>query len=236
VRCHKATLLVRRSLLKLVAQRMSLPDHCVLQCLEDSPAPWQLAPQQIPLMSLPAALKMEWLMTDPQGGYLHRSAPIGGGTGIGLTWAAGVKQDQEAERVRQNRSIPTTKIAGWIRQWQTTVNTPLVSLQLGAQQRELVKLGVEIESLQENTGWEETALMVERLNAVMTVDTAMAHLCGALEVPCLLLLNSPCDWRWGQAGQKQAWYRSVTVLRCSSFNDWDTVLAEADAHLRRLMA
>ena len=54
----------------------------------------------------------------------------------------------------------------------------------------------------------DTLQVVEKMDLVLTVDTAMAHLCGALGVPCVVLLNAPCDWRWGQSGERTFLYDS----------------------------
>ena len=40
----------------------------------------------------------------------------------------------------------------------------------------------------------------------------MAHLCGSLGVLCIVLLNAPCDWRWGQEGDRSFLYESVRLL------------------------
>jgi len=54
---------------------------------------------------------------------------------------------------------------------------------------------------------------LEQLDGLISVDTAVAHLGGSLGVPTLLLLDDPCDWRWGANGETTPWYRTVRLCR-----------------------
>ena len=53
-------------------------------------------------------------------------------------------------------------------------------------------------------------------------------------LPTLILLNHPCDWRWGQHSQTTFWYESCTLARCKALNDWPSVLEQADQWLQSL--
>jgi ADP-heptose:LPS heptosyltransferase len=61
--------------------------------------------------------------------------------------------------------------------------------------------------------WQATAQVLEQLDGVISVDTAVAHLAGSLGLPTLLLLPEPCDWRWGRQGDRSAWYPTLRLLR-----------------------
>jgi hypothetical protein len=69
---------------------------------------------------------------------------------------------------------------------------------------------------------------------VITVDTALAHLCGACGIECWVLmpLNTP-DFRWGDSsmGAKNIWYDSVRVIR--NPNSWEKVFEEVNSLLRK---
>lgn len=73
------------------------------------------------------------------------------------------------------------------------------------------------------TDWNVTAHLVSLLDLVITVDTAIAHLAGALGVPTWLILsNEDLDWRWGREGSSTLWYDSVRIFRRQT--DWHEVL------------
>ncbi len=71
----------------------------------------------------------------------------------------------------------------------------------------------------------DTARRVAGLDLVVTVDTMVAHLAGALGRPTCLLLKAEADWRWGSGGSV-AWYGSVRPVRQTEAGDWHPALAE----------
>ncbi len=73
----------------------------------------------------------------------------------------------------------------------------------------------------------ETAALVANLDIVVTVDTSIAHLAGALGRPALVLLPFAPDWRWMPGRSDSPWYTSLRLLRQSRAGDWSSVLAEA---------
>ena len=77
----------------------------------------------------------------------------------------------------------------------------------------------------------ETAALVAALDLVVTVDTAIAHLAGALGVPCCILLPLRADWRWLQDRADTPWYPAARLFRQRRGGDWTPVLRELQAHL-----
>ncbi|MEI6286832.1 MAG: hypothetical protein WCP79_10060 [Bacillota bacterium] len=67
----------------------------------------------------------------------------------------------------------------------------------------------------------DTALLVESCDIILTVDTAMAHLAGALGKPLWLLLFFESEWRWGVNVEDNFWYPTMQVFRQPTFGDWD---------------
>jgi len=76
-----------------------------------------------------------------------------------------------------------------------------------------------------------TAAAIKALDLVITVDTSIAHLAGALGVPTWLLLSFDPDFRWGLKGNRTLWYPSVKIFRQPKFRDWQSVVDEVMAAL-----
>lgn len=79
----------------------------------------------------------------------------------------------------------------------------------------------------------DTAALIERLDLVITVDTAVAHLAGALHVPVWILLPYVADWRWLQDRDDSPWYPSARLFRQDATRDWAVPVADAAAALAR---
>ncbi|WP_040502225.1 tetratricopeptide repeat protein [Herbaspirillum sp. YR522] len=69
--------------------------------------------------------------------------------------------------------------------------------------------------------WADTAALVAELDAVISVDSAVAHLAGALARPGWLLLRLEGEWRWGLAPRATAWYPSLQLVRQQVRGQWD---------------
>ena len=77
----------------------------------------------------------------------------------------------------------------------------------------------------------DTAALVSQMDRVVSVDTSVAHLAGALGIDTHILLPFTPDWRWGLATSERIWYRSVTLHRQAAHDDWERVLDALHARL-----
>jgi ADP-heptose:LPS heptosyltransferase len=75
--------------------------------------------------------------------------------------------------------------------------------------------------------------LVDVLDAVVTVDTSIAHLAGALGKPVHILLPFAPDWRWGTSGEATAWYPTARLHRQPSTGDWTSAVEALRAALAR---
>ncbi len=73
-------------------------------------------------------------------------------------------------------------------------------------------------------GFVETAAAMMHLDLVISTDTAIPHLAGALGRPVWLLLSSNPEWRWFQAGDRSPWYPSMTLFRRADGEPWDALV------------
>jgi Flp pilus assembly protein TadD len=92
-------------------------------------------------------------------------------------------------------------------------------------------------TLDETTGaFVDTAAVMMNLDLVVTTDTSVAHLAGALGVPVWVALSIGPDWRWLLGREDSPWYPSMRLFRQSRPHDWDEVFEHMAAELRRKLA
>lgn len=142
---------------------------------------------------------------------------------IGIKWKGNPKGESQ-------REIPLSAFL----QLLDVPNVKLYSLQKGDGIEELqdVPKNVEIVDLGSTfVDFDDTAAAIENLDLVITCDTSIVHLAGALGKKTWLLLHSYPDWRWLLNEDKSNWYDSVTIFRCDDDNNWDNLLARVNKKL-----
>jgi uncharacterized protein (TIGR03032 family) len=176
----------------------------------------------VPLMSLPAILGM----TEPVGvasdSYLQvpehvQAHSLPPGRRVGIVWAGSSTHKDD-----RRRSIPLDLLEPLL----SVEGADFYSFQYPVSGHEidiLARLGTtnlepEIE------GYSRTAALMMQMDLVITVDTAAAHLAGALGKPVWILLAEDADWRWGLRGETTDWYPSARLFRQSTRDDWDSVI------------
>jgi hypothetical protein len=181
--------------------------------------------------TLPATVP--YLTTDPEieATWARRSGSIGPGLRVGLVWNGNADFENDADRSLHTLDLlrPLSAIPG----------VCLISLQKGHGEAEaacppegmsLLAWGSELHD------FADTAGLVANLDLVISVDTAVAHLAGALGKPCWLLLpDYRADWRWHTRRSDSPWYPCMRLFRQPHGGGWETVIAEVVAALTRLL-
>lgn len=110
----------------------------------------------------------------------------------------------------------------------------LHSLQMGAMAKRAEKYSEEVLSrrwLSTIQDFSDTAEVLQQLDLVVTTCTSMVHLCGALNVPCWVMLDYSPHWLWGIEDEHTAWYDSLRFFRQGAPGDWRSVFDNAAAAL-----
>ena len=150
---------------------------------------------------------------------------------IGICW-----QGNPKGRIDEGRSIPLEKYAPL----SAVAGVRLISLQRthGVEQLKTLPSGMAVETLGDfDTGADafvDTAAIMKCLDLVITSDTAIPHLAGALGVPAWVVLKHVPDWRWMLERSDSPWYRSLKLFRQPKPGDWDSAVAAMADELREL--
>jgi hypothetical protein len=197
----------------------------------DTPAPWD---QQIEIMELQRAFsatvstipaQIPYITVDPV--RLARSGSALGNSNkpkIGLLWASS-KWDPA-------RSIPIEELEPVLR----LPGLSFCSLQRGPElaQIETARQVCRIHDTSEHaTEIADTAADICNLDLVITVDTMVAHLAGALGKPVWTLLPARADWRWMLDRDDSPWYPTMRLFRQAAPGDWRPVIARIVENLER---
>jgi hypothetical protein len=189
--------------------------------------------RQAALMSLPGVLGTT-LETIPACPYLTAesdsvdrwSSTIGSLTGlrVGVAWQGNPEHTADGFR-----SFP----AGALAPLAAVPGVTLISLQKSHGIDQLERTGFPVVVLgeaYEKGDWLATAAAVSQLDLVVTADTAIGHLAGAMGKPVWTALPNPADWRWMNDRDDSPWYPTMRLFRQDRLGDWDPVFRKiADA-------
>jgi len=92
-----------------------------------------------------------------------------------------------------------------------------------------------IDNFDEDAPFVDTAAIIENLDLVITCDTSIAHLSGAIGKKTFLLLQKNCEWRWLHDIDFSPWYNSIKIYRQKTQDDWSTVFDEVKKDIKRLI-
>ena len=213
----RVTVNCRHALLRLFT---SLPGVSAVLPLEQPAADVDL---HVHLAELPALFGVTRSTAWPGQAYLRAAAPVrfdGGAFNVGIVWAADSRHMEAQERSALLSCMrPLSKVPG----------VRLHALQMGAPRRQLYPPPVGLEDVSDLTpgirDFADTANLIAGLDLVISIDTSVANLAGAMGARMWAAVPFIPDWRWSPEGSTTPWYPSATVFRQDAPGDWDGVFS-----------
>ena len=181
-----------------------------------------------PIMSLGLAFSAGFSNIPNSVGYLTLPSPAvakwaafsgeGARPCIGLVWSGSATHANDA-----NRSVALTELLKVL-----PSGPRYLSLQKEYREGDLaVVLGAGLEDVSAQLlDFSDTAALCQQCDLIVSVDTSVAHLSGALGIPTLLLLPFNADWRWLTGRNDSPWYASLQLLRQATRADWTGAFAQ----------
>jgi tetratricopeptide (TPR) repeat protein len=190
-----------------------------------------------PLGSLPLALKTEPATIPMEVPYVSADdAHIGtwyprlealGRPRVAVAWSGNAQHMND-----RNRSIALSRLAplwsiGSARFVAVQRNLRSGDAELLAREPRVTQIGTELDD------FADTAAVLALVDLVITVDTSVAHLAGAMGRPVWILVPFSPDWRWTLEGEGSRWYPTARLFRQPSLGDWDSVIERLRGELQR---
>jgi tetratricopeptide (TPR) repeat protein len=190
-----------------------------------------------PLMNLPAALSLSLQTLGGRSAYLSAPTPLENAWSdrlgerdrprVGLAWTGNPFHEND-----YNRSAPFEALSPLFE-----TRARFVSLQKVHRPEDLPRMDA-ASALQRFGGeygdFADVAAVIQNCDAVVSVDTAVAHLAGAMGKRVFILLPRFADWRWMDGRADTPWYLSASLLRQTSFGDWSAPVVAAAAAVNAL--
>lgn len=178
-------------------------------------------PAQVPYLSADPVIAETWR---------SRLAGMGGGLKVGLVWAGNPKHPNDRNRSMSLATLAPLALAG---------NITFISLQKGPQELLSQRPPDGMQCLDfagELKDFSQTAGLVANLDLVISVDTSVAHLAGAMGRRVWTLLPFVPDWRWLLEREDSPWYPTMRLFRQTARKDWTSVIARVAGELKVLAA
>ena len=146
-----------------------------------------------------------------------------GGISVGVVWAS----NPDNKSMYRHKSLPLSLLMPVFERLLNLDLIELHSLQFGDDAEQIVpwlERSDVYDWKDKLHDFSDTAALLQQLDLVITVDTAVAHLSGALNKPTWVLLPQNADFRWLRHRSDSPWYPSMRLFRQNSHGDWDSVV------------
>jgi tetratricopeptide (TPR) repeat protein len=196
---------------------LSLP-HALGTTLENVPV-------NVPYVSANPTLAEKWRTK-----FESMDRPGGRALKIGLVWAS-----EPRNRIAPMKSVKLDQLdallaVGGVQFYSLQVGDAAGQLRESAARTAITDLAASIDN------FADTAAIVANLDLVISIDTSVAHLAGAMGKPVWTLLQHAPDWRWYPLADASLWYPSMRLFRQPVAGDWPSVIAQVAGELDALLA
>jgi Flp pilus assembly protein TadD len=195
------------------------------------PFDWHLPLMSVPravgttLETIPAAVPYVRPEREAAAVWGRRLAGMAG-LKVGLVWSGDPRpHDPAANAIDRRRSVALSRLVPLL----TVPGVTFFSLQKGMPRRQIADLPADLRLLDftdEIDDFADTAALLANLDLLITVDTAAAHLAGAMAKPVWILSRFDGCWRWLQNRDDSPWYPTARLFRQKAPADWDGVISE----------
>jgi hypothetical protein len=173
--------------------------------------------------------QIPYLAADPRKSatWRHRISPQE--FRVGIVWKGSPSHANDRNRSCQlEQFLPLMKISGI--QWYGLQKGP------GAEEANRIGSPFMIDNLAEELeDFSDTAAVIDNLDLLISVDTAVVHLAGAMGKTVWTLLPFAPDWRWQLNRNDSPWYPSMRLYRQPARGDWASVFGQVEGDLRQLV-
>lgn len=228
----------RRVVLELPRGALPIAGHLGVEVVERASA-LPATDVHVPLHGLPLRAGASFERLGEAVPYLHADedrvarwrARLGahGATTVGIAWRGSASYPDD-----RLRSIPLSRLRALF----GLEGVRLVSLQLDPPAEDLAVLGepgAPDRIGEQARDLRETAALAAALDLVVSVDTALAHLAGALGRPTWVMLPARSEWRWFDLATESAWYPTATLFRAAHGEAWEDVARRVRSALQRFV-
>jgi tetratricopeptide (TPR) repeat protein len=231
-RGYQVCIEVNESLVSLVQR--SFPQANVVAKAADYPGAIGIPPfdYHVPMLSLPAIFGTTIDTVPWSGPYLKSEMRYvrGSQLRVGLCWSSGIRRGEHIwlEEYGKRKSINNF---AEIRPILHSIDAEFVSLHLSGGDELLIDV------LDNTSTWDDTAALMASLDLVITVDTSVAHLAGAMGKPTWIMMHTEGSWHWmaerpgAMWNERSPWYPSARLFRQKKPHEWGEVIEQVSAAL-----
>jgi tetratricopeptide (TPR) repeat protein len=205
---------------EVIAQGQNLPEHDFYSYLPSLPHLFHTTPQTVPAA-------VPYLSADPARAesWRQKLAEYGNDLKVGLVWGGSAHHRSDIHRsMLLVEFAPLAEVKG-VRFFSLQTGPQASQVLSAPREMQLVDLGKSL------TSFEETAAALANLDLLITVDTAIAHLAGAMGRPVWNLLAVAPDWRWLLNRSDTPWYPTMRLFRQPSYGDWAGAMQQVKREL-----